>query len=139
MFSAALGRQTNPNWKAFYVLTEKPVFSKILRAILNSYNDPRLHYLPVDGRLLGKVTTVILILIFAGSSGFSSYFSYFSKIKHYIGRIYRNYGGELRSQLAAAAQRVPLHLHHVGEPRVRLRSGQQRVDRPPHRRHTQPA
>jgi len=48
-------RQTNSNWKAFYVLTEKPVFSKMLRAILNSYNDARLSYLPVDGRLLTKV------------------------------------------------------------------------------------
>ncbi len=38
------------------MLTEKPVFSKMLRAILNSYNDPRLSYLPVDGRLLTKVT-----------------------------------------------------------------------------------
>ena len=51
----ALLRQSNANWKAFYVLTEKPVFSKMLRAILNSYNDPRLSYLPVDGRLLTKV------------------------------------------------------------------------------------
>jgi len=57
-FISALLRQSNSNWKAFYVLTEKPVFSKMLRAILNSYNDPRLSYLPVDGRLLTKVTPV---------------------------------------------------------------------------------
>lgn len=57
----ALVRQTNSNWKAFYVLTEKPVFSKMLRAILNSYNDGRLNYLPVDGRLLTKVSACFVI------------------------------------------------------------------------------
>ena len=40
--------QTNPNWKAFFIITDPSPFERRLFEILSVYNDPRLVYHHVD-------------------------------------------------------------------------------------------
>lgn len=40
--------QTNPNWQAYFIITDPSPFEKRLEEILLSFNDPRLVYFDVD-------------------------------------------------------------------------------------------
>ena len=51
----ALLSQTDPSWKAYFFLVEKPTFAKRLRALLHSYDDPRLEYVSVASSFRSKV------------------------------------------------------------------------------------
>lgn len=43
----ALTKQTNPNWKAYFFVTDEKPFDKELQQMLHKHNDPRLVYLDV--------------------------------------------------------------------------------------------
>lgn len=45
---AALVRQTNPNWRAFFFITDTVPFENRLRKILRTAGDKRLGYIAVD-------------------------------------------------------------------------------------------
>ena len=40
--------QTNPNWRAYFIITDPSPFERRLQEILSTYNDPRLMYHNVD-------------------------------------------------------------------------------------------
>ena len=46
--SPALLMQTNPNWLAFFIITDPSPFERRLQEILQGFNDPRLQYVDVD-------------------------------------------------------------------------------------------
>ena len=47
LFHAALTKQTNPNWKAFFFVTDEKPFDKELQQMLHKHSDARLVYLDV--------------------------------------------------------------------------------------------
>jgi hypothetical protein len=46
-FLVALVRQTDPNWEAFFFLTDEKPFEKRLAQILAGFNDTRLNFFDV--------------------------------------------------------------------------------------------
>lgn len=46
-FFAALTKQTNPNWKAFFFVTDEKPFEKELQQMIQKHKDERLVYLDV--------------------------------------------------------------------------------------------
>jgi hypothetical protein len=51
----ALLRQSDANWEAYFIVTDDQPFDEELQAILNTYSDVRLKYLPLDMRFRPKV------------------------------------------------------------------------------------
>jgi hypothetical protein len=66
-------RQTDPNWEAFFFLTDEKPFEKRLTEILAGFNDTRLNFfdVPLDYR------PVVSKLFFLGLAGFCFYFCTF--------------------------------------------------------------
>ena len=52
----ALLRQDNPNWEAYFIVTDDQPFDAELITIINGYNDVRLQYLPLESKFRQKVT-----------------------------------------------------------------------------------
>jgi hypothetical protein len=53
--SLALLRQTDPNWEAFFFITDNNPFEKRLQQILRKHSDPRITYFDVPMRFRPKV------------------------------------------------------------------------------------
>ena len=53
--SIALIRQTDPNWEAFFFLTDEKPFEDGLKRILSGFNDSRLTFVDVPLELRPKV------------------------------------------------------------------------------------
>ena len=53
----ALLRQSNPNWEAYFFVTDDAPFDQELKDILGQYGDVRLKYLPIDMQFRPKVAT----------------------------------------------------------------------------------
>jgi hypothetical protein len=53
--STALLRQSDANWEAYFIVTDDQPFDEELQAILDTYSDVRLRYLPLDMRFRPKV------------------------------------------------------------------------------------
>jgi hypothetical protein len=67
LFLPALLFQTNPNWIAFYIITDPSPFDSRLQEILASFNDERLVYVNVsmDHRpVVSGVKVHILFMLF---------------------------------------------------------------------------
>ena len=47
LLCVALIAQTNPNWLAYFIITDPSPFEKRLQEIISSFNDPRLAYYDV--------------------------------------------------------------------------------------------
>jgi hypothetical protein len=54
----ALLRQSDANWEAYFIVTDDQPFDEELQAILDTYSDVRLRYLPLDMRFRPKVCAV---------------------------------------------------------------------------------
>jgi hypothetical protein len=52
---AAYLRQRNPNWEAYFIVTDDQPFDDELQAILREYGDARLQFLAIDRKFRGKV------------------------------------------------------------------------------------
>jgi hypothetical protein len=73
VISTALQRQTDPNWEAFFFLTDDQLFEEKLTNKLASYNDSRLSYVPVPAAHRPKVRRTFLYLICFLNISFSVY------------------------------------------------------------------
>lgn len=54
-FCSALLRQTNPNWEAYFFVTDNQPFDEELAKILSNFGDARLMYLPIEMKYRPKV------------------------------------------------------------------------------------
>lgn len=54
-FLSALLRQSNPNWDAYFFVTDDHLFDNELKVILSKYGDIRLNYLEIDMKFRPKV------------------------------------------------------------------------------------
>jgi hypothetical protein len=52
----ALLRQSNPNWEAYFIVTDDQPFDEELQETLRSFGDYRLNYLPIDMQYRPKVS-----------------------------------------------------------------------------------
>lgn len=57
-------RQTDPNWIAYFFVTDQVPFENRLRKILSSYGDRRLQYISIDYAHRPVVRTLKCILCF---------------------------------------------------------------------------
>ena len=64
-FLAALLRQSNPNWDAYFFVTDDQPFEDELRVILREYADIRLKYLHLDPKFRPKVSAAIIDVLFS--------------------------------------------------------------------------
>ena len=62
--TVALLRQSNPNWDAYFFVTDDQPFEDELRVILREYADIRLKYLHLDPKFRPKVSTAIIDMLF---------------------------------------------------------------------------
>lgn len=58
----ALLRQTDPNWRAFFYITDLVPFESRLRKILKGYGDKRLKYLAVDSAFRPAVSPFPIVV-----------------------------------------------------------------------------
>ncbi len=63
VLSIALLRQSDPNWGAFFFITDDKPFEKRLNEILGKFSDPRIEYVDVPMIFRPKVSDVIIILV----------------------------------------------------------------------------
>ena len=64
LLTVALLRQSNPNWDAYFFVTDDQPFEDELRVILREYADIRLKYLHLDPKFRPKVSTAIIDMLF---------------------------------------------------------------------------
>lgn len=77
MFSSlvlsALLRQSNPNWAAYFFVTDDQPFDVELKSILAERNDPRLNFLNLDAKFRPKVRHVFRVVSAASALLFFSF------------------------------------------------------------------
>ena len=56
--------QTNPNWLAFFIITDPSPFEKRLSHLLKGYNDPRLIYHDVPLSHRPVVREIVILFLF---------------------------------------------------------------------------
>lgn len=61
--SLAFLRQTDPNWHAYFFITDRSKFEEELLTTINFYNDSRLRFVNVDDRLKPEVTPTEFLFI----------------------------------------------------------------------------